>query len=56
MFSGGRGRPLEEDVVELEADGGGGRQLIGQGDGDLDVFSISGLTQHFRLLETTQDM
>lgn len=51
-----KSRPLKKDVVKLEADGRGGRQLIGHGDGDLDIFSISGLTQHFRLLKTIPDM
>jgi hypothetical protein len=39
--------PPEDDVIELQAGGRGGRQLVGQGDGDPHVFPIPSLTEYF---------
>ena len=34
--------PAKDDIEKLEADRIGGTELVGEGDGDLDVFSLSG--------------
>lgn len=49
-----KSRPLEQDIVKLEAHRRGGRQFVGQRNCNLHIFSISGLTQDFCLLDAAE--